>query len=119
MPRRKCLQFFAEVRADFVRAIHQTEPLHFMNRRHRRCQRHGVSLVSMAVRKIMVVKVRRDLCRSRAQSKWHIRRCNAFRRDENVRLNIPIVHRKPFSGASQAALDFIGNQQRIVPARQP
>src|ERR1700691_5912258 len=62
----------------------------------------------------MVFEVVGDFGGGGAKSERDISRRNAFRGDENVGVDVPVVEGKPFAGAAPAGHDFVGDHEHAV-----
>src|ERR1035437_2942951 len=114
MPCLESFQLLAYIGFKLRRALHQFQPLHLLNGGHSRTERHGMRLIGVPMRKVVILKVVRDFSSGGAEAQRHVGRGDALGGDQNIRRDAPLLLGEPFAGASPSGHHLVANEKDAV-----
>src|SRR3954453_12653079 len=100
MLRLQLVQLGSKISAHLPRALHQIHTPHLIDRSNRRRESQWMRLIGVSMREKMIFKVGCDFCAGGAEAEWDCRIGNSFRRSQDIRDYIPVVHGEPFAGTA-------------------
>src|SRR4029077_19984858 len=84
------------------------------NRRQRRRASHRMTVVSKSSIEHLVVEMLSNMSPHADSAQWDVTRSKSLRHANQIGNNLPVIDRKPLTGASKARHHFVGDLQNPV-----